>query len=118
MTVGTKDYIMDERADYPTRESSNDQCVDDVLKELKLPSTLSSEKESRLKTLLEEFKDIFSLGPTDIGRTNLTKHSINTGATAPIKQPSRCLSFALKELVDSQVQELLGKETTEESNSP
>ena len=117
--IGTMEHIMDERADYPVKKADNDQgYLEDVLHELQLPSTLSSEEEKMLKTLLGEFKDTFSLNPTDIGRTNLAKHSINTGMSQPINQPPRRLPFALKDVVDNQVQELLAKEMIEESNSP
>ena len=39
--------------------------------------------------LLCEFQDIFSTGPQDLGKTELTKHVIDTGAAAPYRQPPR-----------------------------
>ena len=53
MKIGSIEHIMDERADYPVKKADNDQsCLEDVLHELQLPSTLSSEEEKLLKTPL------------------------------------------------------------------
>ncbi len=38
-----------------------------------------------------EYRDVFSTGPEDMGRTNLVTHSIDTGENRPICLPPRRL---------------------------
>ena len=55
---------------------------------------LSSSQKSQVWDLLLEFKDVFSLNSSDIGRTSLVQHSIDTGQDRPIKQAPRHLPLA------------------------
>ena len=45
---------------------------------------LNLEQKQKSKCLLEEFKDVFAKDRTDLGRTNLTNHKIDTGSATPI----------------------------------
>lgn len=47
--------------------------------------------------MLCKFSDIFSRSDSDLGITDLVKHSIDTGNTKPIKQPPRRLPLAYAE---------------------
>jgi len=50
---------------------------------------LTSLQKNKLANLLDEFSDIFSAGPEDLGRTGIVKHQIDTGNHPPIKQAPR-----------------------------
>ena len=52
---------------------------------------LSSSRRKGLASLLDEFTDIFSSGPSDLGRTVIVQHRIDTGDHPPIKQTPRRL---------------------------
>ena len=65
-----------------------------------------------------EFQDIFSRGPQDLGRTGLAKHVIDTGATAPVRQPPRRLPLAQREEARKAVEEMHQQGIIEPSNSP
>ena len=54
----------------------------------------------------------------DIGLTNKVEHHIDTGNAAPIKQLPRHLPHVLKQVVDTQVQQMLETDVIEPSNSP
>lgn len=47
--------------------------------------------------MLCKFSDIFSRSDSDLGITDLVKHSIDTGNTKPIKQPPRRLPLSYAE---------------------
>ena len=46
---------------------------------------LSNDQAIQLKTLVAEFPDVFALDDAKLGRTNLIKHSVDTGDHALIK---------------------------------
>ena len=61
--------------------------IDQIVDALSLPVTkLSSDQAVQLKALVAEFPDVFALSDAELGRTDLIKHSIDTGDHAPIKQ--------------------------------
>lgn len=47
---------------------------------------LEDEEVSELKALVTEFAYVFALNDQELGCTNLTKHSIDTGDQRPIRQ--------------------------------
>ena len=54
-------------------------------------AALDEDEFQEVHKLLNEFSDISSAGPHDLGCTNLIKHQINTGEAPPIRQPVRKL---------------------------
>ncbi|XP_056017492.1 uncharacterized protein LOC130053875 [Ostrea edulis] len=50
---------------------------------------LSSDQKQELKSLLLRNTNLFAKDDKDFGRTDVIKHSINTGSKAPIRQPLR-----------------------------
>ena len=48
-------------------------------------NTLTDEQNNRLRSLLIEFKDVFSSSDSDLGRTSIIKHKIDTGDHPPIR---------------------------------
>ncbi|MEW8548469.1 MAG: reverse transcriptase domain-containing protein, partial [Candidatus Thiodiazotropha sp.] len=79
---------------------------------------LNGEQKRAAETLLTEFQDIFSDSKNDLGRTNLTQHSIFTNDARPIKQPPRRVPFAMREQLQKQVDEMLEQDIIEPSKSP
>lgn len=79
---------------------------------------LSETEKSQLLELLVEYQSIF-VGPDGkFGRTNLVKHSIDTGGSKPIKIPPRRLPFAQREIVENEISKMLENDVIEPSESP
>ena len=66
---------------------------------------LSSEEQKELKELLHQFSEVISFSDSDIGRTEMIQHHINTENAKPVKQAPRRLPFnhlkEVKKLVES-----------------
>ncbi len=68
--------------------------------------------------LIRKYSTVFSTGETDIGRTSLVKHSIETGDARPIKQRPRRAPREQQEEIDRQVKVLLDDGLIEPTQSP
>ena len=79
---------------------------------------LSSEEQKQLKDLICDYLDVFALDASELGTTDIVKHTINMGDHPPIKQPLRRTPFALRTKVDELVQEMLSQGVIEQSRSP
>ena len=79
---------------------------------------LSSPQKSKLANLLDEFSDIFSSGPEDIGRTGIVKHQIDTGNHPPIKQPPRRVPMHQQGTLRKHVEDMLQHGVVQPSTSP
>ena len=79
---------------------------------------LPQEQHSNIAELLVEFKDVFSTGDDDIGKTGIIKHRIDTGNSPPIRQKPRRLAPSLQAEADKQVQDMLTRGFIEPSASP
>ena len=51
------------------------------------------EEKTQVEQLLLRFEDVFSRDSTDLGRTDLIKHTIDNGDARPIKMAPRRLPF-------------------------
>ena len=78
---------------------------------------LSNSEKELLFVLLMEYADVFSFH-SDLGRTNLTKHHIDTGDSQPIHQLPRCVSPACRQEVRQLLTEMLKNDIIQPSNSP
>lgn len=79
---------------------------------------LTSTQKNNLTNLLDEFSDIFSSGPEDLGRTGIVKHHIDTGSHPPIKQPPRRVPMHQQETMHKHVEEMLQHSVVKPSTSP
>ena len=70
---------------------------------------LTNIQQKHLRELLCNFGDVFSKSPTDIGRTKLVKHKIDTGNSKPIRQSPRRIPFAKREEVKNEIEEMKKK---------
>ena len=78
---------------------------------------LSNSEKELLFVLLMEYADVFSFH-SDLGRTDLTKHHIDTGDSQPIHQLPRRISPARRQEVRQLLNEMLKNDIIQPSNSP
>ena len=91
----------------------------DIAGQLGIHNTdLSEAGKCELKRLVETFSDIFSKNDSDIGRTSLMKHHIETGDAKPVKQRPRRIPLKLREEVEKQKDTMLRDGIIEPSSSP
>lgn len=79
---------------------------------------LSAEENEQLKTLIVEFSDVFALDDSELGCTQLVKHSIDTGDNAPIRQPPYRTPVVRREQLDKMVTTMQEQGVVEPSSSP
>ncbi|GFW23828.1 retrovirus-related Pol polyprotein from transposon 412 [Trichonephila clavipes] len=75
-------------------------------------------QKSSAERLFQEFEDVFSRNSSDIGRTTVTQHRIDTADHPPIKQHPRRLPFAKQEEVGTLLREMQENDIIEPSSSP
>ncbi len=68
--------------------------------------------------LLQEFADVFSQGPHDLGRTDVVKHQIDIGDAVPVRQPPHRLPLVKREEAQRQVESMRRQGVIEPSTSP
>lgn len=79
---------------------------------------LSSDEFSKAKQVLENWSDIFSTSPTDLGRTDLVKHRIKLTDYTPFKDPYRRIPPSMYEEVRLHIKEMLEADAIRPSESP
>ena len=79
---------------------------------------LTDAQRGQLRALLVEFSSVFASSKSDIGRTSLAKHSINTSDAKPIRQPARRLPMHRRDEAETHVQQMLKDGVAEPSSSP
>ena len=65
--------------------------------------------------LLFEFQDAFTSSPNGLGRTNVTKHTIDTGGARPIRQTPCRLPLAKQDNAQVEVETMLKQGVIEPS---
>ena len=68
--------------------------------------------------LLSEYQDVFAATKTELGRTHLVEHEIDTGTTRPIKQRTRRVPLHKQDAEGKLVSEMLEQNVIRPSNSP
>ena len=79
---------------------------------------MSQSNKMQVRKLLNKYSHIFSRDDSDIGKTGIIKHQINTGDARPIKQPARRVPFHMQKEVDSQIDQMLENDIIRPSTSP
>jgi len=79
---------------------------------------LDPKQRKDVASLLKKYADVFSDGDSDIGRTGIIKHKIDTGDSRPVKQPLRRVPMHMNSEVDSQIEQMLEKDVIQPSRSP
>eukprot|EP00731_Ephydatia_muelleri_P029836 Em0021g359a len=80
-------------------------------------SNLSGEQKSRLRNLLEQFRELFVSDDHALGRTSMVTHRIKTTGP-PIQQPLRRLPESLKAVVHKELESMQNKGVVRPSCSP
>ena len=78
---------------------------------------LSPEQLSKAKNVLNRWSDIFSKGPTDLGKADTVKHEINLTDDTPFKDPYRRIPPALYDEVRVHLKEMLDAGAIRDSQS-
>lgn len=71
-----------------------------------------------VKKLIEEYCDVFAIDDSQMGRTNLVKHPINTGNADPIRQHPRRLPIAKRDDAERIIKDMHDQGIIEPSDSP
>ena len=92
----------------------------DTLCELLARATrkLSADESSQLAQLLAKHVGLFAKSPTDLGRTSIVQHVMDTGDEKPIKQAPRCPPHAFAGEEEKILQQQLDAAVIRESTSP
>ncbi|XP_052711068.1 uncharacterized protein LOC128185532 [Crassostrea angulata] len=78
---------------------------------------LSKEQQELVRDLLQKHIKVFAKSETDLGKTNIVSHKINTGDARPIKQQPRRIPLHKKEAAREEVQRMLKAGIIEPSSS-
>lgn len=79
---------------------------------------ISSEERPKIEALFYKWKKVFSLGPLDLGNTDIVKHEIHLTDDVPFKEPYRRVPPALIDEVREHLQEMLDMGAIRSSQSP
>jgi transposase InsO family protein len=104
----------------PVTNQADSESLPSVLEELvdKVDPSVPESVVRDLQELLIEYQSAFSIGPDDLGRTDLVVHTIDTGDAPPFRQPLRRHPIAYQAAVDEQLNELLNQGVIEPCRSP
>ncbi len=78
---------------------------------------LTLQQREELAAAIYEYRDVFSSGPTDIGRMGLVKHTIDTGDQRPIRLHPYRLPITKQEIEKEEVQKMLDRGVIEPCQS-
>ena len=95
------------------------ECEETLSHALQLESVpLRPEEGRQLKEMVLEYADVFALNPSELGTTDMVQHVIDTGDNHPVRQPPRCIPFALRGKVEEMVDDMLQHGIVKPSKSP
>ncbi len=78
---------------------------------------LTLRQREELAAAIYEFRDVFSSGPTDMGRTGLVKHTIDTGDQRPVRLPPHQLPITKQDIKKEEVEKMLDRGVIEPCQS-
>jgi TolA-binding protein len=79
---------------------------------------LDHHQQQQFQQLLRDNIDVCASSQTDIGRTDLLKHKINTGNMAPVAQPPYKTNPVKKAFIEQEIKDLEEKNLIRKSKSP
>ncbi|XP_021371125.1 uncharacterized protein LOC110461785 [Mizuhopecten yessoensis] len=100
-----------------TQPHINNSLREDLAKLLAASKTnLTGQQYEELRHLVQKYEGVFAA--SDLGRTDVVKHKINTGGARPIKQHLRRIPGNMGQEVDKVVQNMLDRGIIKKSSSP
>lgn len=116
-TIGAMNANANEQEWYDLKVES-DERMEQLLKELEIENTLSDQELNQLRTVVSSFSDVFALDESELGQTDLIKHSIDTGGSRPVKQLPYRTPFSLRGKMEGMISQMLEQGVIKPSNSP
>ncbi|XP_060552007.1 uncharacterized protein LOC132713429 [Ruditapes philippinarum] len=99
------------------KSHNSDKSLDDL--GISIPTeTLTSEQQVKATSFFNQWKHIFSSGPTDLGSTDLVEHEINLTDPTPFKDPYRRIPPGMFEEVREHLRDMISAGAIRESKSP
>ena len=89
---------------------------DELLSQLDLEVSLTEEEKGKLRNLVEF--NVFAKDLSELGRTNVVQHAIDTGTHPPIKQLPHRTPFSLRKRTEELIESMLKQGVITNSNSP
>ena len=80
--------------------------------------TLTEKQQKQFDELMEKHQDIFAKDSNDLGRTNVTQHSIETGDERPIHQNFYRVDPAKQEIIKKEIEKMKESGVIRRSTSP
>ena len=114
-SLGASERDSDSGSEVNKDRDGRRQCLRAVLN-LPVDGLTKTQKEQLAQFLLKS-DDVFSLDDSDLGRTSLVCHSVDTGDHPPIKQPPRRIPFAQREVVSKMIEDMQQKGIVQPSTS-
>ena len=93
-------------------------CSDELYSQLDLEVTLIEGEKGKLRNLVIKYNDVFAKDPSELGRTNVVQHTIDTGTHPPIKQLPHRTPFSLRKWTEELIESMLKQGVITNSNSP
>ena len=93
-------------------------CSDELYSQLDLEVTLTEGEKGKLRNLIIEYSDVFAKDPSELGRTNVVQHTIDTGTHPPIKQLPHRTPFSLRKRTEELIESMLKQGVITNLNSP
>ena len=79
---------------------------------------LAENQKGDLRQLIYAYADLISTKDTDIGRTHLATHEVNTGTHSPICQKPYRVEFKNRHVIEEEVEKMLSIDLIEPAKSP
>ena len=122
-TCRNKCYLQDTKLSLLPQLTCNLILDDDYPQAEPCPASEEHKKQFDMLTkfhpiLGQVLKDYKSLFQTQLGKTGITEHTINTGDAAPIKVPPHLIPFHFQEKVYQQLQDMARKGIIRPSSTP
>jgi len=87
---------------------TKDSKLQQVLRDLRVENIgIEESVRSQLKVIVAECIDAFANGPTDLGRTSVITHTIETGEAEPFRHKLRPIPLARRQFLDQEIDRLL-----------
>ena len=129
MTVGLLEPVLGHKRCPPTKTIRNVTTSKNESSTVSLPEhlqdlyerslpTIPAEDGPMVKQLLADNADVFARSSTDLGRTKLVKHIVDTGQEQPFQERVRRFPYEQTKEIEKQVRTMQEQGIIQESNSP